>query len=138
MKSLSNAVLLMGALALTVIWGCAPQRTPNVNYVLRPGAGEQEVSQDDKDKLGTILDTVAAKYGMAKVPRRQADMLRDYQPSQSLMTGLTAIVEKTRVVVQVMPLMPGVDEKPVYAEFKSVLEKGLQAAFGSRVSAVTE
>ncbi len=138
MKSLSNAVLLIVTLALTATWGCAPQRTPNVNYIVRPNAGEQEVSQDDKDKLAVLLDTVAAKYGMVKVPKRQADMLRDYQPSESLLTGLTAIGEKTRVVVQVMPLMPGVDEKPVYADFKASLEKALQSGFGSRVSVVTE
>ena len=134
MKSLSTAVLLMVTLALTAIWGCAPQRTPNVNFVVTANAGEQEVSQDDKDKLAAILDATAAKFGMSKVPRSQADMLRDYQPSQSLLTGLTAIVEKTRVVVQVMPLMPGIDEKPAYLEFKKTLEKALQDAFGSRVS----
>lgn len=137
MKPISNTVLLMVTLALTAIWGCAPQRTPNTNYIISPNAGEQEVSQDDKDKLAAILDATAATFGMSKVPRSQADMLRDYQPSQSLLTGLTAIVEKTRVVVQVMPLMPGIDEKPQFLEFKRILEKALQDAFGSRVSIVT-
>ena len=106
MKPIPNVMLLIVALALTALCGCAPQRTP--------------------------------KYGMVKVPKRQADMLRDYQPSESLLTGLTAIVEKDRVVVQVMPLMPGVDAKPAYADFKGSLEKTLQSAFGSRVSVVTE
>ena len=138
MKPIPNVMLLIVALALTALCGCAPQRTPNLNYIVRPNAGEQEVSQDDKDKLAALLDTVAAKYGMVKVPKRQADMLRDYQPSESLLTGLTAIVEKDRVVVQVMPLMPGVDAKPAYADFKGSLEKTLQSAFGSRVSVVTE
>ena len=138
MKTLSNAVLMMVTLALAAIGGCAPQRTPNTNYIVTANAGEQEVSQDDKDKLAAILDATAAKFGMSKVPRSQADMLRDYQPSQSLLTGLTAIVEKTRVVVQVMPLMPGIDEKPTYLEFKKTLEKALQDAFGNRVSVVMQ
>lgn len=126
--------LRMGALmVLMVIAGCG-QRVPDTVYVIRPQAGQDEVSMEDKDKLRDALDAVAAPYGMQKAKPGQANIVRYYPPTAQLQVGFYAASENKRVVVYASPLSPGMTGDSTYTAFRQALEAKLREVFGAQLS----
>ena len=132
MTWIMRGAMAVALFAVLLTSACA-KRVPALVYVIHPLAGQEEITDEEKDTLRTALDAVAAKYGMEKSKPGQANVVRYYPPTAQLQVGFYAVSDNKRVVVYASPLAPYMDNDATYLEFRQALEAKLRGAFGSQV-----
>ena len=129
----ARILLRMALLAALAGFGCA-KPSPVMVFVIAPAAGQQEITEEDKDTARATLEAVAAQYDMPRGKPGEANVIRYYQPTAQLQIGFFARNETSRLVVFAMPLMGPVAREKAYQEFRQVLEAALRKTFGGRLS----
>lgn len=122
------------ALGAVLLLSACGQRAPVTVYVIRPPAGQGEVSMEDKDKLRATLDAFAAQYGMEKAKPGQANIIRYYPPTAHLQIGFYAASDNKRVTIYASPLNPTMGGDKACDEFRQALEARLRDVFDSQLS----
>ncbi|MGD9687456.1 MAG: hypothetical protein AB7U43_10840 [Desulfobacter sp.] len=128
-----SIILILSCMCLT---SCARNLEPGYNYRINATADNGSITQNDREAIADILDSVTGKYSFTKLTPGPANVIRLCNQTPELMIYLACTDETSHIKLWFGPMKPVLKMTAKRKEFIRTLIKSLETEFGERLKKV--